>query len=526
LFFVFLLSCEKSITSVTIDINREYQYITGFGASDCWTANFVGQYWNEAEKETIARYLFGRGYGHDGDPEGIGLSMWRFNLGAGTAEQGNDSGIADLSRRAESFLIVPGKDGPPESAAEMSYDWSKQAGQQWFLRKAKEYGCEHFVAFSNAPPVQFSRNGKGYASGSVNDDGRANLREDAWDDFADYLAAVADHFKREGLPFEYLSPVNEPQWDWKDPSQEGSPWESGEIKRLTIELDRAIREKGLDTKILLAEAGEWDKLYLGGGRASNQITEFFNPQSENYVGHLPSVAQVIGGHSYWTGNTDLRLRNTRISVQNNARRFGLEVFQTEWSMLDAGEGFPGFDEASYMDIALFMAKVIHSDLTFANVSSWSFWTSMDMERWGHKNRFLLVSLAPGKNNDPYTPITEPGSVQGRSTLWALGNYSLFIRPGYRRVELSGVQNLSGLMGSAYISADRSVIVAVYVNMESQARAVSTEFAGLDTRPRSGSVYVTDENSNLKRQKGTSSEKNASRNLEIPARSVVTAVYTF
>jgi O-glycosyl hydrolase len=497
------------VVPVTIDPSVTYQRIAGFGASDCWTANFVGRFWEESEKEKIARLLFSKGFNVDGSPEGIGLSMWRFNLGAGTFEQGDASGIEDLSRRAESFLNPDG-----------SYDWSKQQGQQWFLKKAKEYGCESFTAFSNAPPVQFSRNGKGYAPG----DGKVNLRDDAWGYFAAYMADVLDHFQREGLPFDYISPVNEPQWDWKAPTQEGSPWENHEIKRLVLELDKAIRERGLDTKILLSEAGEWDKLYLAGGRGANQIDAFFNPLSPEYVGDLPSMPKIIGGHSYWTHSTNINLRNTRMSVRNSARRFGLEVFQTEWCMLEAGEGFPGYDEASYMDIALFMAKIIHSDLVYADVSSWCFWTSMDMERWEHKNRFLLVSLDPGKNGDPYTPVTESGAAEARATLWALGNYSRFIRPGYTRIETGGADDLNGLMGSAYISADKKTITAVYVNMAHETRKVNASFQNSGD-PKTSSVYVTDADSNLKKKPSPASYRRG-ETVEIPARSVVTVVYGF
>ena len=56
--------------------------------------------------------------------------------------------------------------------------------------------------------------------------------------------------------------------------------------------------------------------------------------------------------------------------------------------------FVGYEQASEMDIAFYMSKVIHNDLTVAGVSSWSYWTSMDVSRWGHKNRFLLISLVP------------------------------------------------------------------------------------------------------------------------------------
>jgi hypothetical protein len=71
-----------------------------------------------------------------GQPKGIGLSLWRFNIGAGTAEQGAASGIKDEWRRAESFLNNDG-----------TYNWDKQAGQVWFLKAAKERGVNEFLAF-------------------------------------------------------------------------------------------------------------------------------------------------------------------------------------------------------------------------------------------------------------------------------------------------------------------------------------------------------------------------------------------
>ena len=75
-----------------------------------------------------------------------------------------------------------------------------------------------------------------------------------------------------------------------------------------------------------------------------------------------------------------------------------------------------------MDIAFYMSRVIHNDLTVAGVSSWSYWTSMDVARWGHKNRFLLISLVPGGGiNDNNDNIEKEGTFQPTATLWVLGN---------------------------------------------------------------------------------------------------------
>ena len=87
---------------VTINAGKIYQTITGFGASDCWNPSYVGKYWTNS-RDKITELLFSSEI-QAGSPKGIGLSMWRVNLGGGTAEQGDASGITDKSRRAESYL--------------------------------------------------------------------------------------------------------------------------------------------------------------------------------------------------------------------------------------------------------------------------------------------------------------------------------------------------------------------------------------------------------------------------------------
>src|SRR5690606_15430333 len=88
---------------IKLDPAQTYQTIDNFGASDAWSAQFVGN-WPEVKKSAIADLLFSTEAKDNGNPKGIGLSLWRFNLGAGSAQQGDQSGIRDEWRRAESFL--------------------------------------------------------------------------------------------------------------------------------------------------------------------------------------------------------------------------------------------------------------------------------------------------------------------------------------------------------------------------------------------------------------------------------------
>src|SRR5690606_22973764 len=88
---------------VLIDVSNTFQTIESFAASDAWFTHYVGGYWAAEDKERIAELLFSKEI-VNGQPKGIGLSGWRFNLGGGTMQQGSASDIEDISRRAESFI--------------------------------------------------------------------------------------------------------------------------------------------------------------------------------------------------------------------------------------------------------------------------------------------------------------------------------------------------------------------------------------------------------------------------------------
>ncbi|MDO5637286.1 MAG: glycoside hydrolase [Myroides sp.] len=487
--------------SITIQTQSTYQAIEGFAASDCWAANYVGNYWSEPQKKQIARLLFSTAI-QEGKPSGIGLSMWRFNLGAGTAEQGNLSGIEDISRRAECFLDETG-----------IYDWNKHKGQQYFIEQARDYGCQSFVLFSNSPPVYYTHNGKGFSQRGA----YSNLKEEHYNDFASYMADVIQYFSvYKGITFNYISPVNEPQYNWEG-GQEGSGWQNSEIKKLVTSLDQALTEKNLTSKILITESGDWEYLYRGKDdiNRSNQMEVFFDTQSIHYIGNLAHVDRLIGGHSYWTDSNWATMSRIRSDLSKKAISYGLKIFQTEWSMLGDNyndKEYPGHDQATELDIALHMSKVIHHDLTTAGVSSWSFWTSMDVSRWNHKNRFLLINLVPA--GGPYGDITESGQHEATKSLWALGNYSLLIRPGFKRVELTIANPSNSFFGSAWLSPDQSQLVMVYTNMTSKSIALDLEIQGLGSNAKI-TRYTTSATSDL------NTESNISKYPVVEPRSITT-----
>jgi O-glycosyl hydrolase len=435
---------------VTIRINpaKTYQTIRHFGASDAWSCQFAGN-WPTAKKNGIADLLFSRDTLSDGHLKGIGLSLWRFNAGGGTAEQGDGSGIKDEWRRAESFL---GSDG--------GYDWNKQAGQIWFLNAAKERGVNEFLLFPNSPPVQFTVNGKGYATA-----GQPNLAADQFGKFGDYLADVVDGIrKKTGVTFQYISPVNEPQWDWSDGGQEGTPFFNNQIAAMTRALSASLLKKNLSTKINVAEAGQIEYLYSEHnrqGRAS-QISNFFDKNSTDYIGNLSNVLPAISGHSYFTTSPYQTAVEKRKQLASRLATVpGLEYWQSEYCILGDNDGeIKGEGRDLSINSGLYIAKVIHNDLVNANASAWHWWIAISP--YDYKDGLVYID----KNKTD-------GNFQSSKMLWALGNFSRFVRPGAVRVEAVSSLASDGLLVSSYQNTNKE-LVTVIVNSDNKSQEIKID----------------------------------------------------
>jgi O-glycosyl hydrolase len=570
--------------AVNINPETEFQTMKGFGASDCWDGNWVGQYWEEPVREQISRWLFSQKLDSGGNPEGIGLSQWRVNLGAGSWEQGlNSNGNPEVSataklgnrnfnannqvgrwdRRAESFLA----DIKNPSAG---YNWNKQLGQQYFFKKAKDMGTETLIAFSNSPVVSWTKSGtaNNVTGTSMDSSGKytkygsgANLKDDSYDDFAKYMADVAAHFSAEGYHFDYISPVNEPQWDWNEDKQEGTPWTNAEIIKMGKELNTAIQANSQiagKTKIMLAESAQWDHAYSNRSPSgkTDQIYELFKAAS-GLTGLPAFQPRVFAGHTYYTHDNDSSLKTHREGVKNktkeswvNTAQYGeIEIFSSEWCLLTNGEGLTA-SSASAFDIALYMAKLAHCDITIAGAGSWAFWTAMDFEGTS-RDRYMLIGLSPGSTSynptsyENYT-IMQSGSVQSMPTLWALGAYSLFVRPGFKRISLAGngfnanngdgttAVNWTGLMGTAYKSpegytdsAGKPVdrVVAVWVNWGTSGQKMAARFTG-GRKPRAIRIFKTDASNTNTGGFGMRSVPHDNGVFTVDGRSIYTVVYDF
>ena len=519
LFFFFTILSNHLIAEQTDNIlefktspNIKYQTIDGFGASDAWRVQFVGKNWPVEKRKQIADWLFSQELDKDGNPKGIGLSIWRVYLSAGSTEQGKASGIKNPWRRGECFLNIDG-----------TYDWNKQAGQQWFMQAAKDHGVEKLLAFSIAAPVQFSINNKAYAPKNST---KMNIKPDHLDDYAKYLVDVIEHFNKTKTPFDYLSPINETQWNWDEAGQEGTPALNKEVHSFVKYLSKDLSERNLKTKIVITEAATIGHVAMqmqakgtkNDGR-DDQANFFFNKKSPTYIGDLPNVEKTISAHSYfsvWPLNKQVQ---QRIKVNNLIKKANpdLGYWMTEYCILQQNdEIIRGGRRDLTMKTALYVARIIHNDLTLTNAKSWQWWTALS--QCDFKDGLVYLDDGSTKNGGKMGHYIESlhndGTARDSKLLWVLGNYSRFIRPGMIRIESSISQEQSiqdGLLASAYTNPKDNSMVYVFTNLSEQTKNIK---AGKNKLVK---TYTTDKDNNLKL-----SPKSLD-NLKIPPRSVVTVI---
>ena len=446
--------------------NQERQVIDGFGASDAWSMWQIGT-WEDSLQTKVADWLFSSENLPDGSPKGIGLSIWRFNAGAGSATQG-DSAQINRDTRTEYF--------------------GKQTGQRRFLQLAKERGVPTFLAFYNSPPVHLTQNGLATNTGRG---GTFNLKEDAYDDFAVYIADMLQQAEKEdGIHFDYVCPVNEPDghWNWLGPKQEGSPATNREIAHIVREMSREFQGRGITTKILINESSDFRCMFAThqtDWQRGYEIQAFWNPDSvDTYVGNLPNVARVMAGHSYWTNTPVLKpsdrgyervgLYGYRKQLKDAFDKVDADFWMTELCIMSNDEeihGGGGFDFT--MEEALYVARVMHYDLTVANARSWQWWRAAGGNYKDGLIRMYVKGERTGGRGQRREMVPE-NRVRDSKLMWTLGNFSRFVRPGAVRLDVEGQMEIDGLMLSAYRNTDGTLAI-VAINYGKEDRPVRIDW---------------------------------------------------
>ena len=491
------LAAPPQVHHDTVHLDIEHQEIDNFGASDCWSMQRAGA-WSAPARNRVADLLFSQ-------TEGIGLSCWRFNIGGGINRR-----IEHPWRTAETFETAEGR-----------YDWTRQAGERWFLGAAKARGVPQFLAFANSPPGRMTRNGLTFCDKG----GTTNLKPGFEGQYARYLVDILEHFRTnpdesQRIAFDTLSPVNEPQWDWAGHSQEGMRASNADIKGIVLALASEMKRRKCPAQLAVLDSGSIPDLW----QLDKKATETWGAPYGNYLDEFlgdPTISGLLSRrfsyHDYGSDLIATQLVQNRATLGEKLKKYpGWKTWMTEYCVLEGSEKQGGNGRDLTMNTALDVARIIHLDLTLAGVSAWQWWTALSPEDY--------------KDGLVYTDWHKPGdkeTIYPSRLLWALGNYSRFVRPGMRRVELAGQgHDIRGLMGSAYKDAAGRRAVAVYVNTGGAPATVKLDF---DAGPRAWRLasiapFVTSDRpgDELKAYPARS----GTEPFEIPPRSVVTLAVSF
>ena len=392
---------------VVIDPGKQAQInggvFEGWGTTLCWWANRLG-YSDTLTQQAAEAFC---------DPsKGLGLNILRYNIGGG-----DDPAHQHITRTDS---MMPGFwKNPRVQAGEYAweYDWNQDRNQRNVLEKCLEVYGEGMIveAFSNSPPYFMTESG--CSSGAV-DASRDNLKADAYDAFARYLADVAEHFASEwGIRFQSMSPMNEPDtpyWGAMSPKQEGCHFDPGESQsRILVALSEQLKEKGL-SDILIAGTDETS--------IDTQIQSLnrLTPEAKAAVSRVDT-------HSYG-GSRRNRLRNLALAEGKNL-----------WmSEVDGGETLGR--NAGEMGAALWLAQRIADDLNGLTPSAWILWQVVDSHicREGYLGR-RDTGMVNVKGGFWGTAVADHDRQELILTkkYYALGQFTRYIRPGSRLIEMSG-----------------------------------------------------------------------------------------
>jgi glucuronoarabinoxylan endo-1,4-beta-xylanase len=396
------------------------------------------------------------------DPKkGIGLSLLRTMIGV----------PADTASGVEPS---DGTANPVPTAPELT------TAQQASIR-----GCQVWAAAWTPPPIwKTTNNTKGSEKDDAGTDFAMNrLQPEHYQDFANYLAQYVDLLAAASPPVKVVgvSPANEPDyvatWD-------GAQWTPDELTSFIGQYmgPTFMSKYGTSVKVMAPETANCPS-------CDKYIPPILNDSAaKNAVG-------IMATHNYGPviGNYD------------KPRNAGKSFWQTEMSQENAKGDTPDPSMAS----ALFMAQRMHSDLVTTEMNAWHWWAIYITEDGLNDNTRLNPALMQpdASKGDPY--MFKRG--------WAMGNWSKFVRPGFKRLNASDNPN-NGVFTEAYRDDTHLAIIAINTNTS----AVNQKFIVNGNAVSALTPWVTDPNNNLIAQSAVTLA-NGQFTFDLPAQSVVTFV---
>lgn len=381
----------------------------GWGTSLCWWANRVG--YSDKLTDLAVDAFFDQ-------TKGLKLNIVRYNIGGGddpshrhiTRSDSNMPGFAQPVRDDDGAFEVD-----DDGISLYQYDWERDKNQMNVLTKLLKRNPDALVeVFSNSPPYFMTWSGcSSGGSGSHKDN---NLRPEYVPVFAEFLADVVKHMREDlHMKLNSIDPFNEPSsgyWGAYSNKQEGCDLKDNNLKsRVILELDRALRKRGVRDGILLAVADETSM------DLAIDTYKALTPEAKKAVDR-------INTHSYGGSR--------RAEMQALAKAEKKHLWMSEVD----GTGTLGGQAAGDMGSPLWLANRIITDVNGMMPSAWVIWLVVDRHR-SDFNRMERnnTSLRGAYWGTGIFDHIEQKLLVGKR-YYAFGQFTRYIRPGDRIIASS------------------------------------------------------------------------------------------
>ena len=447
----------------------------GWGTSLCWWANRIGYSDSLSQK---AADLF---YGDDG----LRLNIARFNIGGGDDPSHNHITRTDSN--------MPGY--TKYNNGSVTYDWSADANQRNVLRKSIEAAGDDMIVemFSNSPPYYMTNSG---CSSGATDANKNNLKDDYYDDFAEYFAEVCYHYENEwGIDIQSVDAMNEPYtnyWKANSNKQEGCHFDQGNSQsKIILELQKSMDKRGLNDIIICGT----DETSI-----DTQISSYNKLSSD-----AKTVIDRIDTHTY-SGSKRSELKDLAVKEGKNL-----------W-MSEVDGGSTAGTNAGQMGSALWLADRITLDMNELNSSAWIMWQVIDnhISKNGYNGNkdsgmpntnggFWGIAVADHDKND----------IILTKKYYGFGQYTRYIRPGMTLLKSSRTTL------AAYDKENQQLVIVAY-NTSGSKKDMYFDLSGFDTTGATAQIIRTSATENWA-DAGTVKINGGSLNTSLPANSISTFI---
>lgn len=415
----------------------------GWGTSLCWWANRIG-YDKTLTSKSAELFFDAR--------KGLGLNIMRYNVGGGDDPTHNH--ITRTDSDVPGWMIIDTATG------ERKYDYTADTRQLNVVKAAvKAAGQDAYLEiFSNSPPYFMTNSG--CSTGNLKAE-ENNIKDDEYDDFAEYMAHVANYMTREmGLKVRSVSPMNEPNtnyWPAMNYKQEGCHIDAGEAQsKLLVLTKEALKRYGLNN-IILTTSDETNP-----GKQIEEIKTL-----------TPAARAAIDRISVHTYGVNSIREMGQLAKDENINLWMSEVDGNGTSGQDAGE----------MAAGLWLADKIISDIQALEPSAWVLWQVIDthISKDGYKGR---KDGGPLKTQGGYWGTAcanhDTGDILLTQKYYAFGQFSRYIRPGATLINCA-TDRRSGCKVLAAVDKKKKTLTIVCTNTTANPKDIEFNTNGLELK---------------------------------------------